>query len=62
MIPKATESAFWKNVERGARKMADSLRIELLWAGPETESKPEKQIELVQDLISNGAGAICLAP
>lgn len=62
LIPKGTDILFWKSVHAGGEKAADELGINVIWQGPQKESDREQQINIVQNFISRGVDAICLAP
>jgi ribose transport system substrate-binding protein len=63
VVPKGTTHDFWKAVHAGAVKAATELgNVEVTWQGPEKEDDREQQVALVQNLISAGYDAICLAP
>ena len=46
----------------GAQKKADELGIELLVGAASEQTKTEEQISIVQDMVSKGVKAICIAP
>ena len=46
----------------GAKKAADTLGIELLTGAASEQTKTEEQIAIVQDMVTKGVKAICIAP
>jgi len=62
VIPKGTTHTFWKAVERGARKGAESAGLTLEWKGPLQENDRAQQIQLVQQFVSEGVAGLALAP
>jgi ribose transport system substrate-binding protein len=62
VIPKGTTHVFWKAVEAGARRGAESSGLELVWKGPLQENDRAQQIQLVQQFVSEGVAGIALAP
>lgn len=62
MIPKGTTHAFWKSVEKGARKAADEQGVKLIWKGPLKENDRAQQIQLVQQFLAQDVDGLLLAP
>ena len=62
VIPKGTTHEFWKTIHAGALKAEKELGVEIIWQGPEKEDDRQMQIQVVQNFISRGVDAICLAP
>ncbi|MDX1908414.1 MAG: substrate-binding domain-containing protein [Bacteroidia bacterium] len=62
VIPKGTTHIFWNTVYAGADKAAKDLGVEIIWQGPQQESDRQRQIEIVQNAISQGVDAMVLAP
>jgi ABC-type sugar transport system substrate-binding protein len=62
VIPKCTVHVFWKAVEAGAREGAKEAGVEMIWKGSLKEDDPARQIQIVQQLVSEGVGGIVLAP
>ena len=52
---------FWSNVMNGAEAAAQEFGITYTIDGPDTESSFEQQINMVEDAITKGADAICIA-
>src|SRR5215469_2821367 len=62
VIPKCTVHVFWKAVEAGAREVAKEAGVEMIWKGSLKEDDLAQQIQIVQQLVSEGMGGIVLAP
>jgi ribose transport system substrate-binding protein len=62
VIPKGTTHVFWKSVEAGARKAAEETGVKMIWKGPLREDDRAEQIKVVEQFVSEGVDAICLAP
>src|SRR5215471_11728144 len=62
VIPKGIVHVFWKAVEAGAREGAKEAGVEMIWKGSLKEDDPAQQIQIVQQLVSEGVGGIVLAP
>lgn len=46
----------------GAQKQADAMGVELLTGAASEQTKTEEQIAIVQDMVTKGVQAICIAP
>jgi ribose transport system substrate-binding protein len=62
VIPKDTNHAFWKSVEKGARQAATELKVEIIWKGPIKGDDRAQQIAIVQQFVASGVSGIALAP
>lgn len=62
VIPKGTTHEFWKSVESGARRAGEELDVEIIWRGPMEENDRASQIQITQQLASEGVAGIVLAP
>lgn len=62
MIPKATQSAFWNAVHRGAQQAAEELDVNLVWKGPMRENDRAMQKQVAQQFTNQGVDGILLAP
>jgi rhamnose ABC transporter rhamnose-binding protein len=60
LLPKSKGNQYFVTCEKGARKAADELGVELLFDGP-TNTDPAKQNEIVENWISLGVDVICAA-
>ncbi|HTL28076.1 MAG TPA: substrate-binding domain-containing protein [Tepidisphaeraceae bacterium] len=62
VIPKGTTHVFWQSVHAGANRAAKDLGVEIKWQGPQGEAERGQQIQIVNDLLTQGVNAVCLAP
>ncbi len=62
VIPKGTTHVFWQSVHAGANRAAKDLGVTIKWQGPQGEAERGQQIQIVNDLLTQGVDAVCLAP
>jgi ribose transport system substrate-binding protein len=62
VIPKGTTHVFWQSVHAGANRAAKELGVTIRWQGPQGEAERGQQIQIVNDLLTQGVDAVCLAP
>ncbi len=62
LVMKTLNNPFFVDMEKGARQAADSLGIELIVQAPDRETDVERQMQIVENLISRGVTAIALVP
>ena len=62
LVMKALSNPFFSRMEEGARKYAKEYSVPLEIFGVERETDVERQIGIVENLISRGYGAIVIAP
>ncbi|MGD2014465.1 MAG: substrate-binding domain-containing protein [Desulfobacterales bacterium] len=62
LVMKALTNPFFSTMESGAKKYAQQENIPLEVFGTERETDVERQIGIVENLISRGFGAIVIAP
>jgi len=63
VIPKGPTHDFWKSIHAGALKAQQELGdVEVLWNSGPNERDSAKQIEVVENFITQGVDAIVLAP
>ncbi len=62
VVPKETASQYWKGVRNGAEQAARDEGIIVLWNGPEVETDCERQIQIVEDMMTQKVDGIILAP
>lgn len=53
---------FFTVMLEGAQEQADALGVELLTGAASEQTKTEEQIAIVQDMVTKGVKAICIAP
>ncbi|MDU9406954.1 substrate-binding domain-containing protein [Pseudomonas sp. zfem001] len=61
MVPAGT-SAFWSELEAGARRTADELQLELYTRAPAREGSVEVQLQLIDRVLAQGCKALIIAP
>ena len=62
LVMKALTNPFFSKMESGAKAFAQQQHIPLEVFGVERETDVERQISIVENLISRGYGAIVIAP
>ncbi|RYG62377.1 sugar ABC transporter substrate-binding protein, partial [bacterium] len=62
VIPKGTTHAYWKSVQAGANKAGAELGANIVFKGPVQESDRAAQIKIMEQFVTEGTGAIVLAP
>jgi ribose transport system substrate-binding protein len=62
LVVKTLNHPFFIDMEKGARKAADSLGVELLVQAPEREIDVEKQMQIIENLIERKVNALVIAP
>lgn len=58
VITKSTESAFFRSVKAGANAAATEYNVQMTFEGPKKEEDSQKQNEMVENAVENGADAI----
>lgn len=61
MVPAGT-SAFWSELEAGARRTADELQLALYTRAPAQEGSVEVQLQLIDRVLAQGCKALIIAP
>ena len=62
VIPKGTTHDFWTAVHAGAQAASQELGVDIVWKGPTDEGSFQKQISIVEDMITKRVDGIVLAP
>lgn len=62
VIPQSTGGEFWETVERGARRAAGELGIEIRWEGTVTETEIAEQNKIIENMVNLGVDGIAVAP
>lgn len=62
LVVKTLNNPFFNDMEEGARKIADSLELNLIVQAAEREMDAEKQVQIVENLIQRKVDAILLTP
>ncbi len=61
-VVKDLSNPFWWGMEKGARKAAEEHGLELIVKSATSESSPEQQRSILEDLIAEKVAAIIIAP
>jgi len=61
VIPKGLSHQFWLTVKAGAEAAGKECNANIIWQGPAKETEVEKQINIIEDLISRKVDAIVMA-
>lgn len=62
VVPKEVASQYWKGVRNGAEQAARDEGVIVLWNGPEVETDCERQITIIEDMMTQKVDGIILAP
>ncbi len=62
VVPIGTINMWWEIVHKGAMKACEEENMDIIWSGPELETDREKQIQIVEDILSQNVDAVVLAP
>ena len=62
VIPKGLSHAFWQTVKKGADDAGAQMNAQIIWNGPSTEGEVGRQVQIVEDLITQKVDGIVLAP
>jgi len=62
IVPKALTGEYWVRCQRGAQAAAKQFGVELLFVGPSAETEVDKQIDIVENLLTRGVDAIGISP
>ncbi len=62
LVMKTPNNPFFIDMQKGAEEAARQLGVELTVQAPEREIDVEKQMQIVENLIETGVGALCIAP
>lgn len=61
VVLKALDSEFWLSVKDGAEKAAEELQVEIIVLAPPSETDVEKQITIIEDLISQKVSGLAVS-
>ena len=62
LVMKTPNNPFFIDMQKGAEEAARRLGVELTVQAPEREIDVEKQMQIIENLIETGVGALCIAP
>ena len=61
VVPKGLSHQFWLTVKAGAEAAGEAFDASIVWQGPSKETEIDKQISIMEDLISSKVDAIVMA-
>ncbi|MDR0526377.1 MAG: sugar ABC transporter substrate-binding protein [Spirochaetaceae bacterium] len=61
-VLKTLSSPYWQTVAAGLRAQAEADNVELILLGPPTEDAVEQQLNMVQDLLTQGVSVLVFSP
>lgn len=61
VIPKALTHQFWLTVKAGAEAGGKECGVDVIWMGPDKETQIDKQIDIIDQMMTRGVNAIVLA-
>jgi ribose transport system substrate-binding protein len=62
LVVKTLNNPFFIDMERGAREVADSLGLALVVQAPEREIDPERQMQIIENLIQRRVDVLAIVP
>jgi len=62
IVPKALTGEYWVRCKKGAEAAARQFGVKLTFIGPSAETEVDKQIDIVENLITRGVDAIGISP
>lgn len=62
IVPKALTGEYWVRCKKGAEAAAKQFGVRLTFIGPSAETEVDKQIDIVENLITRGVDAIGISP
>lgn len=61
VVPKGVAHQFWLTVRAGADAAGKEMSANIIWQGPSKETEIDKQIAIIEDMISRNVNAIVMA-
>jgi ribose transport system substrate-binding protein len=61
VVPKATSHLFWQSVEAGAFTAGRKFDVKVLWNGPQQETEYDRQIQIVDAMITRHVDGLAIA-
>jgi len=61
VVPKGVAHQFWLTVRAGADAAGKELSANIIWQGPSKETEIDKQMSIIEDMISRKVNAIVMA-
>lgn len=62
VVPKGTNSMFWRSVQAGVLAAGKDLDVDIRWNGPMKETDFARQIQIVESMINGRVDGIVLSP
>lgn len=62
VIPKGLSHAFWQTVKKGADAAGAKMNADIIWNGPSAEGEVGRQVQIVEDFITQKVDGIVVAP
>lgn len=62
IVPKALTGEYWVRCKKGAEAAAKQFGVRLTFVGPSAETEVDKQIDIIENLITRGVDAIGVSP
>jgi ribose transport system substrate-binding protein len=62
IVPKALTGEYWVRCKKGAEAAAKQFGVKLTFIGPSAETEVDKQIDIVENLITRRVDAIGISP
>ena len=62
VVPKGTNSMFWRSVQAGVLAAGRDFDVEIQWNGPTKETDFSRQIQIVESMINGRVDGIVLSP
>lgn len=62
VVLKTLSSPYWKYVEAGAKAAGEDLGVEVTIVGPASESQIMEQVNMIEDSLNQGIGALVVSP
>jgi ribose transport system substrate-binding protein len=61
VVPKGVAHQFWLTVKAGAEAAGKEFDAKIIWQGPSKETEIDKQISIIEDMVSRKVDAIVMA-
>lgn len=61
VVPKGVAHQFWLTVRAGAEAAGKEMNARIIWQGPSKETEVDKQVSIIEDMISRKVNAIVMA-
>lgn len=62
IVPKALTGEYWVRCKKGAEAAAKQFGVRLTFVGPSAETEVDKQIDIIENLLTRGVDAIGVSP